>query len=59
MIGTVTLFPWDAVMSVGMCSVLAGLAPITVRTVRVAFSPVMPDVVVVEDAECVCCGWRE
>ena len=46
-------------MSVGMCSVLAGLAPITVRTVRVAFSPVMPDVVVVEDAECVCCGWRE
>jgi len=59
LIGTVTLFPQDAVMSVGMWSVLAGLAPIAVRTVGVAFSPVMPDVVVVvvADAEGVCCGW--
>ena len=35
-------------MSVGRWSVLSGLAPIVVRTVRVAFSPVMPDVVVAE-----------
>ncbi len=48
MIGTVALFPWDAAMSVGRWSVLSGLAPIVVRTVRVAFSPVMPDVVVAE-----------
>lgn len=47
-VALVTLFPRDAVRSVGVWSVLAGLAPISVHTVRVAFLPVMPYVVVAE-----------